>query len=333
MTIYSSSSIMFNRVKNGYVLTVINAIIKTFALWIIVLLVGKKLITQPLALLTEANKSVDFENVETFKEVHLGIQQSENELTILEESFNKMVQRLAIDRQELDRINQHLEFKVEQRTYELQETNDTLKQEITVRKNTEEELKQEITVRKNTEEELNTAKEQAERANQAKSVFLATMSHELRTPLNAIIGFAQIMTHNPSIPLKEQNHLAIIQRNGHHLLTLINQVLDFSKIEAGRITLNETAFDLSHVLDDLKEMFSLKARQAGLSLSFDSAPDVPQYVCTDKFKLRQVLINVLNNAMKFTQQGGVAVEVTQTPQAPQVEELPSREGGGVGSQS
>ncbi|MCP4935220.1 MAG: response regulator, partial [bacterium] len=177
------------------------------------------------------------------------------------------------------------------------------------------------------------AQRQAEQANQAKSTFLANMSHELRTPLNAIIGFAQIMSHNPSIPLKEQNRLAIIQRSGHHLLTLINQILDFSKIEAGRTTLNETSFDLSRVLDDLNDMFSLKARQKGLSLSFDSAPDVPQYVCADELKLRQVLINVLNNAMKFTQQGGVAVEVTQGPQGPQVEEFPSREGGGVGSQS
>jgi AraC-like DNA-binding protein/HAMP domain-containing protein len=127
MTIYSDSGIVFNRVKNGYFLTVINAIIKTLALWIIVLLAGKKLITKPLTLLTEANQSVDLENVETFKEVNIGIGQNENELSILEGSFNKMVQRLAVDRQELELINQNLEFKVEERTHELQKTNDTLK--------------------------------------------------------------------------------------------------------------------------------------------------------------------------------------------------------------
>ncbi len=102
MTMYSSSNIVFERVKNGYLLTVISAVIKTVALWIIVLLVGKKLITTPLTLLTEANKSVDFENVETFKEVHLGIQQREDELAILAESFNKMIQRLASDRHALE---------------------------------------------------------------------------------------------------------------------------------------------------------------------------------------------------------------------------------------
>ena len=98
------------------------------------------MITKPLARLTKANKSIDLENVETFKNVHLGIRQKENELAILEETFNKMVQRLAMDRRDLDRINQNLEFEVEQRTHQLQKTNDQLKEEIVVRKNTEKEL-------------------------------------------------------------------------------------------------------------------------------------------------------------------------------------------------
>lgn len=153
------------------------------------------------------------------------------------------------------------------------------------------------------------AQRASEAANQAKSVFLSNMSHELRTPLNVILGFSQIMGHNPALPPEEQEHLDTIQRNGDHLLALINQVLDFSKIEAGRITLNETAFDLYRLCEDMIDMFSLRTGQKGLQLSREIAGNVPRYVRTDEVKLRQVLINLLNNAIKFTSQGRVGIEV------------------------
>jgi CheY-like chemotaxis protein len=135
------------------------------------------------------------------------------------------------------------------------------------------------------------------------------MSHELRTPLNAILGFSQLMSRSRSLPSEHQDNLGIITRSGEHLLTLINQVLDLSKIEAGRTTLNETSFDLHRLLDDLEDMFQLKAEDKGLQLLFERTPDVPQYVRTDEVKLRQVLINLLNNAIKFTSEGGVSVRV------------------------
>jgi signal transduction histidine kinase/CheY-like chemotaxis protein len=177
-------------------------------------------------------------------------------------------------------------------------------------------------------EQIQQAKEAAEVANQAKSTFLANMSHELRTPLNAILGFAQILAREPHTP-EEKENLVIIQRSGEHLLRLINQVLDLSKIEAGRITLNAKDFNLHRLLDDLEDMFFL-AQKKGLRLRFERADDVPQYVRTDEIKLRQVLINLLGNAIKFTEQGGVTLEVTKVTK---VEEVPSREGVGVGSQS
>jgi two-component system sensor histidine kinase/response regulator len=152
------------------------------------------------------------------------------------------------------------------------------------------------------------AKKVAEAANQAKSVFLANMSHELRTPLNAILGFTQIMARSPHTP-EEQENLDIIQHSGEHLLTLINDVLDFSKIEAGRTTLNETNFDLHHLLDDVVDLFRLKAGKKNLQLFFERTEDVPQYVRTDDVKLRQVLMNLLSNAIKFTAEGGVSVRV------------------------
>jgi len=150
---------------------------------------------------------------------------------------------------------------------------------------------------------------EAETANRAKSEFLANMSHELRTPLNSILGFTQLMTRDSSINASQLEHLEIISRSGEHLLTLINDVLSMSKIEAGLTTLNNNSFDLYTLLDSLEEMFQLKAESKALQLMFERRPEVPKYVHTDESKLRQVLINLLGNAVKFTQEGGVSLRV------------------------
>jgi signal transduction histidine kinase/DNA-binding NarL/FixJ family response regulator len=157
--------------------------------------------------------------------------------------------------------------------------------------------------------EAEKARQAAEEANRAKSVFLANMSHELRTPLNAILGFAQLMTRDPSLTAEQKENLETISRSGEHLLTLINDVLEMSKIEAGGVTLQEESFDLHHLLDGLEEMFHLRAADKGLMLIYERTPSVPQYVRTDESKLRQVLINLLSNAVKFTQKGSVTLRV------------------------
>ncbi|MFX1411358.1 MAG: two-component regulator propeller domain-containing protein [Promethearchaeota archaeon] len=153
------------------------------------------------------------------------------------------------------------------------------------------------------------AQRAAEAASRAKSVFLASVSHELRTPLNAILGFTQLMNRDIGLSTEQRENLGIINRSGEHLLGLINDVLDLSKIEAGRAMLNERDFDLHHLLDGLEEMFRLRAENKDLMLTFDRASDVPQYVRTDEGKLRQVLMNLLGNAVKFTQEGGVVLRV------------------------
>jgi PAS domain S-box-containing protein len=157
--------------------------------------------------------------------------------------------------------------------------------------------------------QLQTAKETAEVANRAKSEFLANMSHELRTPLNAILGFTQVMHRDVSLSKQQQKHLAIINRSGEHLLSLINDILEMSKIEAGRMSLKPNNFDLYHTIESLQDMFQLKASAKGLQLISDRAADVPQYIRTDEGKLRQVLINLLGNGIKFTRRGTVTLAV------------------------
>ncbi|MUG94833.1 response regulator [Scytonema sp. UIC 10036] len=158
--------------------------------------------------------------------------------------------------------------------------------------------------------ELKTAKETADAANRAKSEFLANMSHELRTPLNAILGFTQLMNYDNSLSAEYQQYLKIINRSGEHLLDLINDILQMSKIEAGRVTLNEDDFDLHRLLASLEGMLKLKAQSKNLQLIFERTIEVPQYIRSDESKLRQVLINLLDNAIKFTSQGSVKLRIS-----------------------
>jgi two-component system sensor histidine kinase/response regulator len=156
---------------------------------------------------------------------------------------------------------------------------------------------------------LKTAKEAADTANRAKSEFLAHMSHELRTPLNAILGFTQVMSRDSSLDEENKNHLQIINRSGEHLLELINDILEMSKIEAGKSTFNQNNFDLYELLSNLAEMLKPRAEAKNLQLIFECSRDVPQFIQTDEGKLRQVLINLVSNGIKFTDSGGVTLRV------------------------
>ncbi len=163
--------------------------------------------------------------------------------------------------------------------------------------------------RKQSEEVLRQALEAAKVANRAKSQFLSHMSHELRTPLNVILGFTQLLARGQLLTPQQQNYIDTINRSGEHLLVLINDVLEMSKIEAGQLVLNETEFDLCHLLDWLFQMLRLKAETKHLAFNVECAEAVPRCIRADRGKLLQVLMNLLGNAIKFTDDGSVVLQV------------------------
>ncbi|MBD1813650.1 AAA family ATPase [Microcoleus vaginatus DQ-U2] len=181
-----------------------------------------------------------------------------------------------------------LEVKVEERTEELKAKNTSLEVEI---------------------QERQRAEQAAEAANRAKSQFLANMSHELRTPLNGILGYTQILKRDTGLTSQQNSGINIIHQCGEHLLTLINDVLDLSKIEAGKMELYLTEFHLSDFLQGITEICQIRAQQKGISLIYEPLTSLPTCVQADEKRLRQILINLLGNAIKFTEKGGVIFKV------------------------
>jgi signal transduction histidine kinase/ActR/RegA family two-component response regulator len=188
-----------------------------------------------------------------------------------------------------------------QQTQELQDTNKTLESEVRVRRETE--------------RELAIAKERAESADRAKSEFLAGMSHEIRTPMNAIIGMANLLLESEQTE-NQRHYTEVLQSSGEMLLGIINDVLDLSKIEAGKMQLEAVPIDMDEFLDRTREIVAERARQKGLELHFELAPDAPERFVGDPVHLRQVLVNLIDNGVKFTSRGSVRLTIEPDRNAP-----------------
>jgi two-component system sensor histidine kinase/response regulator len=202
-------------------------------------------------------------------------------------AFRDITKR-KIDEREIRKLNDELERRVVERTAQLESANLQLH---------------------DANGQLSEAKADAEAANRAKSTFLSTMSHEIRTPMNAVLGYAQLMLRDPGLGADAKANLKIIGRSGEHLLALINDVLDMSKIEAGRTELNPATFNILQLLNDLAAMFRMRAEAKALRFEMLVDGESVPYVVADEGKIRQVLINLLGNAVKFTQQGGIKMHV------------------------
>jgi signal transduction histidine kinase/DNA-binding response OmpR family regulator/purine-cytosine permease-like protein len=171
-------------------------------------------------------------------------------------------------------------------------------------------LANEINAHEKTSQALQQSKDVAESANEAKSRYLAGLSHELRTPLNVLLGYTQLLSQDEELPVRQRETLGIVKRNGEHLADLIEGLLEISKIEAGRITLQRDELNLKAILSQLVNMFQMQASQKGLKFHYNISDNVPDFVSTDKQRFRQILINLISNAIKYTEKGSIIFDVS-----------------------
>lgn len=264
---------------------ILRQVIVIISISIIVFLLSsifQRLISGPILTLTKFTNQIS-----TKRDYTLRIEaQSKDEIGKLYVEFNNMLQIIESTKNELEKHQEQLEEKVQQRTLDLQKIN----------------------------EDLLKAKEQAEAASRTKSEFLSNMSHELRTPLNGILGYTQILKTIGKLDDTQKEYIDTIHNSGQHLLDLINEILTYSKIEAKKLKLVVSKFNLNNTLNHILNIVRLKAEQKDLTLRFEKKTPIPEFIEGDEIKLRQLMLNLLGNAVKYTRVGGVILRIFYHPE-------------------
>jgi len=300
--IYLSTRFIEEKLQIKQITIITKMVVLSLVLFVFVELMIRRIVIKPLSNLVWATKEISKGHYDTQLDI-----KKKDEIGRLAGDFNTMREQIKLRENERDKalstvkkakdelsnLNESLENNVKQRTKELEESNHHL-QNLSV--------------------EFEKSKDKAELANRAKSIFLANMSHELRTPMNAVLGFSRLMRDDPLVTSSQKESLDIINKSGHHLLNLINDVLDMAKIESGRVKLENAPFDLGVLIRDIIDMMHERAEKKQLILEFDQSSSFPRYIDSDSAKIRQILVNLLSNAIKCTGSGKVVLRLNALEQ-------------------